>query len=590
MKDDDHKATAGLLPSYWSILDGFRPQAVWIIVLTLISGFFETAGIIAIVPIVDSEQKISEWGIHLQGPKLRYLALIGFAGFAFLASGVRLLAERSIARTVAGLERKGRKQMTKAALEMDWVAYLLSQIGDLNTSLLLTINQIASGVTYFIRATGTLLVVILLGVVAVFLSWRLSVFTLLFGAAAVLTYYIGVRPTQKHTANLTDAASSLGSEADLLFGNFKLFRSLGARSSSEQRLNTIYDKYSEAYAKGLYVVPMTRSLFEVIGIFGIAAVLLGSLVTEHGNALSPASIAFLVLFLRLAPRLISTQESLQQARLYRRWCDVWWETLGTLQGSPMFVGGTEPPTFDQELRSDGLSFVYPGTTRVVLDDINWEIRPGEIIAFVGDSGAGKTTMVDLITGLMQPTSGAISVDGRDLKDVDIDLWQSRLGLVMQDPPILPATILENIYWTEADRDVERAERSLELADAKGFVDRLPDGVNTMLGQRGATLSGGERQRLAMARALYRQPWLLILDEPTSALDAESEREVLGALDRIKSKVAMVVIAHGLNPVRLADRIYVLSEGHVVEHGSWDELVAHPEGWFSKMVQMRSSSA
>lgn len=588
MTEIGNTRSVALFPSYWALLAGHRKRATLAVALVVVSGLMETVGILALVPILGSQEQASALGIRLQGSGLRYVAVGAFVVFGLAASGARLLGERAIIRTLADFERSRRQELTKAALEMDWASYLVLRLGDVNTSLLLTVTQVSQGIQLFMRTLGILGVVFVFVLVAVSLSWQLSLFTLGFGMVAVVIYVLAANPTKRHTTALTEAASMLGREADLLFGNLKLFRSLGGRSSSEHRMNEIYAEYSGAFMKSQFIGPRTRSIFESTGIVGIAVVLLGAVISSRGAMLSATSIAFLVVFLRLAPRFVSAQESLQATRAYRRWCDIWRDTLEAMKATPMFRGGTTPPRFESELRANGLAFTYPGTDRPVLHDVDWAIGPGEAIAFVGESGAGKTTILDLVTSLLHPTAGSLTIDGVELDQIDLEEWQSHLGIVMQEPPLLAGTVLENVYWTEAERDESRARVALERAHALTFVDRLPQGIDTVLGQRGGTLSGGERQRLALARALYRQPWLLILDEPTSALDADAENEVLRALAGIRSSCGMIIVAHGLDPVRLADRIYVIAGGTVVEHGSWEQLVALPGGLFADMVRRRAS--
>ncbi len=580
------RATAdrGVLASYWAVLEGHRRAAIIAIGYAIVSGLVETVGILAVVPLVEPREQIAVFGVHLYGSDLRYVAVGAFVVFALAASGIRLLGERAVTRVLAGFELSRRQEMTSAALAMDWSAFLQLQLGDVNTSLLLTVSQVALGVQLFLRSMGMLGVVVVFVAVAASVSWKLSSSTFVFAALALGSYRLGAKPARRHSTALTDAASELGRQAELLFGNLKLFRSLGDRSSAEQRMATIFDDYAASYTKSQYVVPRTRSIFETTGIIGVTIVLLAALVGSRGAALSAASIAFLVLFLRLAPRFVSAQEMLQLARNYRRWCDTWWETLGAMEAAPMLPTGSAPPHFDDALQADHVGFTYPGTIRPVLHDANWTLGRREAIAFVGDSGSGKTTMLDMVTGLLQPTEGLLTLDGVDLRTIDVELWQSHLGLVMQEPPVLAGTVLDNVVWTEPDRDEARVREALSKAHAMEFVDRMPGGVHATLGQRGATLSGGERQRLALARALYRRPWLLILDEPTSALDAESEHEVLRALADVKSTCAMIIVAHGLNPLRLADRIYVLSGGTMVEHGTWAQLTERTNGVFAEMIR------
>jgi ABC-type multidrug transport system fused ATPase/permease subunit len=229
-----------------------------------------------------------------------------------------------------------------------------------------------------------------------------------------------------------------------------------------------------------------------------------------------------------------------------------------------------------------VSFGYPGAEATVLADVSWLVRPGETVAFVGESGAGKTTMLDLVTGLLDPTAGRITIDGVPLTELDVEAWQSHIGLVLQESPLFHATVRANVVGDRAE-DEELVWSCLAAAHARGVVEELPSGLDTVIGERGGRLSGGQRQRLGLARALYREPWLLILDEATSALDSLSESLVLEALRGLHGNVSMMIVAHRLATVEMADRIYVLDAGRVVQSGSWSELLADTDGPFARIA-------
>jgi ABC-type multidrug transport system fused ATPase/permease subunit len=236
-----------------------------------------------------------------------------------------------------------------------------------------------------------------------------------------------------------------------------------------------------------------------------------------------------------------------------------------------------------------VTYAFPGHQRPVLAEVSWKLSPGACLAIVGESGSGKTTMLDLVTGLLPPTSGVVRLDGMNLEEIDLAAWQQRIGFVMQDAPLFYASILENIAWTDPSPDRDRAMHCAELANIAAFVESLPEGVNTQVGHRGGRLSGGQRQRIALARALYRDPWLLILDEATSALDAASEQAIQTALQSLKGSCSILLVAHRLKTVEMADRIIVLSDSHIVEAGTWDELVS-VGGEFRRMVISQRTAA
>ncbi|MGW9585055.1 ABC transporter ATP-binding protein [Microbacterium sp. NPDC055455] len=230
-------------------------------------------------------------------------------------------------------------------------------------------------------------------------------------------------------------------------------------------------------------------------------------------------------------------------------------------------------TVDGHLELQHVSHRYDGADRDAVHDVSLDIRPGETVAFVGSSGSGKSTMLNLVLGFVRPTSGRLLLDGDDMQDLDLRTVRRAVSVVPQESVLFEGSIRENIAYGLDDVSDERLRAALRDANAAEFVDALPDGWDTVVGERGARLSGGQRQRLAIARALVRDPRILLLDEATSALDPESEELVKEALNRLMRGRTTLVVAHRLSTIRQADRIVVLEHGEVVEIGSHDDLVA-----------------
>jgi ATP-binding cassette subfamily B protein len=220
-----------------------------------------------------------------------------------------------------------------------------------------------------------------------------------------------------------------------------------------------------------------------------------------------------------------------------------------------------------------VSHRYDGADLDAVHDVSLDITPGETVAFVGSSGSGKSTMLNLVLGFVRPTSGVILLDGADMQELDLRTVRRSVSVVPQESVLFEGTIRENIAYGLDDVSEERLREALRDANAAEFVDSLPDGWDTVVGERGARLSGGQRQRLAIARALVRDPRILLLDEATSALDPESEELVKEALNRLMKGRTTLVVAHRLSTIRQADRIVVLEHGEVVEIGSHDALIA-----------------
>jgi len=234
---------------------------------------------------------------------------------------------------------------------------------------------------------------------------------------------------------------------------------------------------------------------------------------------------------------------------------------------------------------EGVSFRYPDTEALVLRDVDLDVSPGETIALVGRSGAGKTTLCNLIARFYDPTSGVIRLDGTDLRDVRVESYRRLLGVVEQDVFLFDGTVAENIAYASRRASMSDVARAARTANADEFIETLPDGYDTVIGERGVKLSGGQRQRLAIARAVLADPRIFILDEATSNLDSHSERLIQVGLAALMRGRTSFVIAHRLSTIQNADRILVLEAGSVAEIGSHDELMAR-DGRYRDMVELQ----
>ncbi|MGC2303220.1 MAG: ABC transporter ATP-binding protein [Candidatus Binatus sp.] len=314
-----------------------------------------------------------------------------------------------------------------------------------------------------------------------------------------------------------------------------------------------------------------------------SAVMMGGmlLVAIKWMAISPAEVLILlVLFARVLPRIRSVQTT------YRGF-------VGLLPGFATVTRIEEqcraaaepdadvgqPLEFRSSLRFENVSFTYPPGTTPVLRGIDLTIPVGRTVAIVGPSGAGKSTIADLVMGLMPAGSGRITVDGTPLNPARALSWREGIGYVAQDTFLFHDTVRANLLWARPGATENELRDALRKAAADEFVARLPQGLDTIVGDRGATLSQGERQRLALARAILRQPRLLLLDESTNSLDSENEARILGAIEQMQDGITTVLIAHRLSTIRWADLIYVIEDGRVVESGDWTTLSARLDGRF-----------
>lgn len=248
------------------------------------------------------------------------------------------------------------------------------------------------------------------------------------------------------------------------------------------------------------------------------------------------------------------------------------------------------PKVKGDVRFNDVSFAY-NENEEVLSHVSFEVKPGEMVAFVGPSGAGKSTVASLLPRFYDAINGSITIDGQDIRKVTLDSLREQVGIVPQETVLFNGSVYDNILYGRLDATREEVEAAAKAANAHDFIMQLPDGYETMLGDRGMNISGGQRQRISIARAILKNPQILILDEATSALDTESERVVQEALDRLMVGRTSFVIAHRLSTIKNADKIMVLEKGQLIEQGNHDELMAM-DGLYAHLykIQYRSKEA
>jgi ATP-binding cassette subfamily B protein len=239
-----------------------------------------------------------------------------------------------------------------------------------------------------------------------------------------------------------------------------------------------------------------------------------------------------------------------------------------------------------EFSFESVSFAYPDTEHFALKDFSLQVSPGETIAIVGPSGAGKSTLLNLIIGFLRPTTGQILLDGRDMNGLDLRTYRQFLSVVSQETILFEGTVRENILYGSDSVSEERLLQAIQEANALEFIRELPQGIDTLIGENGMKLSGGQRQRIAIARALIRNPQVLILDEATAALDTVSEVLIQEALERLKQNRTTFVVAHRLSTIRQANRIVVLDKGRIIEVGNHRQLL-ETNGIYARLYSLQT---
>jgi ATP-binding cassette subfamily B protein len=396
-----------------------------------------------------------------------------------------------------------------------------------------------------------------------------------------------VRSLSKRTQDALAAASSVAEET---VGNIRTVRSF---AREEQEVRRYGARVDEAFALGRKQAA-TYGAFQGFGAFAagtaVSVVLwYGGTLVIHGAMSAGELTSYMIYTLYLAFDLGGLSSVYADFMRALGASERVFELVDRVPGV-VNVTGHRLDRVEGRMRLEGLTFAYPTRPETnVLQSVDLELEPGRVLALVGPSGGGKSTVAGLIARLYDPQSGRVTLDGTDIRDLDTLWLREQIGAVAQEPVLFAATIEENILYGRPGATHAEVEAAARAANAHAFIEAFPDGYRTLVGERGVRLSGGQKQRIAIARALLKNPRILVLDEATSALDSESEHLVQEALDRLMHGRTVLVIAHRLSTVKDADRVVVIEHGSVAESGSHEELVAR-DGVYRRLVERQFAVA
>jgi ATP-binding cassette, subfamily C, bacterial len=468
-----------------------------------------------------------------------------------------------------------RESLYRAIARADWLTFTRSRSSDFTHALTSELDRVESGTRFLLQLTTRAMLVIVYALLALRLSLTMTVLVFATGVVLFSLLHRKAKAARLTGEEISLATNGLYAAAIEHLSGMKTAKSYGV----EERNANIFSSLAHRVAK--MQVKSMRNYAETTFWFSIAstAVLSGILyVSLEILSISAASvILLLLLFYRMVPLFNNIQ------LYYQNYLNSLPAFAGVMEIQARCEAATEFKGYKgelaggvglrREIRLKDLSFSYGGETGLAaIADINLTIKAAETVAIVGPSGAGKSTVADLVMGLVMPDQGHVLVDDTPLRPESIRSWRSQIGYVPQDTFLFNDTVRANLLWACPGASDEEINQALKLAAAEEFVHTLPEGMETILGDRGVRLSGGERQRLALARALLRKPSLLILDEATSALDSENERRIQSAIEGLHGRMTILVITHRLSTIRRADVIHVLERGHLVESGSWETLL------------------
>jgi ATP-binding cassette subfamily C protein len=473
-------------------------------------------------------------------------------------SGFLLLANRQAGVTVAQVSTDLRLALIRALLSARWEHYVGQPIGAIANAVATEVSRASQAYLHAISAAALLVQACVYIVVAMLLSWQAAVVALIAGLAFFYAMHRFVRTARRAGAQQTKLLRSLVYRFADFMQSVKPLKTMAREDSAASLLEAETLKLNRALRREVFSKEALRAfhdsaimLLSVVGLF---------LALVHWRLPLPTVMVLVVALSRTLAELGRVQRQYQQLMA----CEsAYWSVRRVLRDAerareaPL---GNVVPRLEHGLRVERVSFAYERGW--VLRDVRLEIPAGQLTTLVGPTGAGKTTLVDLITALLRPQEGEIFVDDVPLGEVDRRRWRRLIGYVPQETLLLHDTILRNVTLGDPELSERDAEEALRAAGAWEFVESLPEGMQTLVGERGTRLSGGQRQRLAIARALIHRPRLLILDEATSALDADSEAGICGVLRSLRGTLTILAISHRPALVRAADRVYRVQEGTI----------------------------
>ncbi len=504
----------------------------------------------------------------------------------FLANIFRYFSQRVLKTVEADMIASLRQAVFQRAIRLDLSYFTEQKKGNLMSRLTTDVQEVENSIGRAFTATfKEIFSLIMFFVFLASMSVKLTLFSLLIlplsgGVIATIT-----RRLRRAAGEVQQHLSGLISLLDETFGAMRVVKAFRAERLMDDRFQEGNSKYRHALLRMVFRQELTSPVSESLGVMVVTGILLygGSLVIAGEGELSASTfIAFIATFsqvMRPAKAIADAFSGIQRGIAS---ADRIIEILDTDSEIQVQEPVMTLSQFQDKIVFDSVGFDYVAG-RSVLNKISFEIPKGQTIALVGPSGGGKSTLADLLPRFYDVKEGAIRVDGIDIKHIPLDDLRGLMGIVTQESVLFNDTILNNIAFG-TDATLEQVMEAAKIANAHEFIEKSADGYQTVIGDRGSKLSGGQRQRLSIARAVLRNPPILILDEATSALDNESEKLVQAALGNLMKNRTVLVIAHRLSTIQHADKILVIQQGHIVESGTHHELIGIPGGVYAKLTQ------
>src|SRR3984885_6573147 len=480
------------------------------------------------------------------------------------------------------------KRLYQAIIQADWLFLVRRRSSDFTHALTAELTRVATCTYLLIGTVSNAVLALVYIALALKLSAGMTGLVLATGALLLLVSRRWMRAVHASGTAVSESVSEVYASATEHLQNLKAMKFYDAQSSDLAMFSSLQSSALQQSLESTRSQAAAAFWFEAGSLLVLGGIVFASLQVLN---VAPASILLLLaIFTRLLPRLTAGQSQLQaflsELPAFENLMTIYRECVANAE----VPGAAGPgPSLAHEIRLDRVGFRYDAQRPMVLTDLSLTITAGKITAIVGSSGAGKSTVADLVNGLLSPLTGRVLVDGAELTAQSARAWRRHVGYVAQDTVLFHDTVRANLRWAKPEASEEEMRESLSLAAAE-FVFTLPQGLDTTVGDRGMLLSHGQRQRIALARALLRKPRVLIFDEATRSLDLANKERILEAIEHLQGRTTVLLIAHRVSAIQRAEMIYVIDNGSVAELGDWQSLSRRPSHRVGSLFRLQDALA
>lgn len=549
-----------LWKNYRRYLKYSKKESRLAILFGIFGAFSETLSIYVLANLISNmtDKNISYELLLFQSFNLSFgICLLIFFTTGILSASLYYLSNKNVVKAKTKIERFVRDEITSLTLDIKWEYFLKLSQGDISKSIIAEGQNISEGFMYFISAINYSLIAFIYFITCLILVPQ-SFFILLIYAIFVFRIYVFYSKKADRFGNrLSEMTTNIAIWSAAIFNNLKYLRSISKDLLAKEELKNIFLKFAKSYENAMVASYKSKFINEILTIIFIFLSVSYILITE---ASSSTLILSLSLFIRMTPKIYNSQSRFLDSLAMVSWPRLhnekmlWARSFKEINNSEnkfkSFTNG--------DIVFNKVSFNYPNSEKL-FNNLNLQIKENECLGIIGKSGSGKSTFLDLITGIIKPQKGEILISGININDINKKLWRDNIGIVLQENFLKNDTLASNIALGESYINRDRIKNCLIQANAYEFVRKLPKGIDELIYDRGQRFSGGEKQKLALARALYNNPKILILDEPASGLDQVSELEFVSTIKKLIGEMSIILISHKKEIVRICDRVLILDE-------------------------------